>query len=422
MIKKIRDYWIKIKQSDTSTLINGQIISQILPIAFIPVLVRLYEPADFGFLAVYIATVNILAPLASGRLEAVLLLVRGHAAKRSIYVLVMAFLISSLIFLILLAFIISHYGLFRFSERLGAVDRVFYLLPGGVFLTGFYNLNLMFSTKVGEFERIKKSSIVRAAATNIGAVGFGFLLNDLSLGLIYGYMFGEIMGATTLTKKKYLSHLRLQSDWGRAIIRLRKYRRFPVLSGPSNALNASSREIVAIAITLKFGLESAGLFQMANRLAFAPMLAISSAFYQTQLKRFSDLSNDFEASKAFFLRQVLIVALVAGIACLLMNYFTGDLVALFLNKEWLAVEQYVLILLFLVFSRSISMPFSSLLIVKGRQKSELLINCLYLIAPILSLLCAQSITSYLGFYSGLLGIVYLLALFYYYRISGKAYK
>jgi lipopolysaccharide exporter len=422
MMHKVKEYLSRIRKADISTLINGQIISQIIPIAFIPILVGLYDPSDFGYLAMYVAIVNILAPIASGRLEAVLLLVRGHAAKRSIYILTMAFLILSMMLLTLLVFAFSHYKLSSFSDSLITVDRVLFLLPIGVFFTGFYNLNLMFCTKLGAFGNMKTAMIVRAAATHLSAVLFGYCLSNLSLGLIYGYMLGEVVGIIVLTKKEYLSHLRLNSDWIRARIRLHKYRRFPILSGPSNALNASSREIVSIAISLKFGLESAGLFQMANRLAFAPTLAISSAFYQIQLKRFSDISDDFESAREFFKSQIVILVSIAGIACLLMKYFTGDVVTIFLNQEWVLVEQYVMLLLFLVFFRSISMPFSSLLIVKGQQKSELVINLLYLTAPIVPLIWASNITSYLGYYSGILGSVYLLVMAYYYVISARAYE
>src|SRR5215210_2142529 len=74
------------------TLASGTALGQLLLVLALPVLTRLYTPADYGALAVYSSTLTVLVVLASLRYEAAIPLPEDDALAGSLLALTLAVL------------------------------------------------------------------------------------------------------------------------------------------------------------------------------------------------------------------------------------------------------------------------------------------------------------------------------------------
>ena len=88
------------------TLMTGSAMSQIILVAFSPILTRLYTPEEFGILAIYMSIVGLVASAAAGRYEYAILKPKKYYESLSLLVLSMGLItgISLLSFIIILIF------------------------------------------------------------------------------------------------------------------------------------------------------------------------------------------------------------------------------------------------------------------------------------------------------------------------------
>ncbi|MDP4274087.1 MAG: hypothetical protein Q8907_07400, partial [Bacteroidota bacterium] len=69
LANKIRQYKDSEFFRNIITLFSGNVVAQIIPLLAYPVLTRLYQPSDFGTLALFTSIVGILSVMATGRYE-----------------------------------------------------------------------------------------------------------------------------------------------------------------------------------------------------------------------------------------------------------------------------------------------------------------------------------------------------------------
>ncbi|HAN76795.1 MAG TPA: hypothetical protein DCQ31_02935, partial [Bacteroidales bacterium] len=172
---------------NTSILISGTVLAQVIPLVLQPVLRRYFEPEVFGAYAVYISILAILIMASSLRYEQAVVLPKAdkHAAN-----LVFVSLLFSVLFslLLLVVVLIWNQKLLQFLNLKPAYAVFLYLLPLGVFLSGAYQSLYFWLIRKKAFKGISYNKFVRRAFEGSSQLAFALIKTG------NGLLFGDIIG------------------------------------------------------------------------------------------------------------------------------------------------------------------------------------------------------------------------------------
>jgi len=317
---------------NTSILISGTVLAQVIPLVLQPVLRRYFEPEVFGAYAVYISILAILIMASSLRYEQAVVLPKAdkHAAN-----LVFVSLLFSVLFslLLLVVVLIWNQKLLQFLNLKPAYAVFLYLLPLGVFLSGAYQSLYFWLIRKKAFKGISYNKFVRRAFE--GSSQLAFALIKTGNGLLFGDIIGNAANLAVFVRQAINNGL--QFSWlSKAKIRyvLRKYAYFPKYNLLPVLMASSSYFLPAIFINKFYGQEAAGYFDLSKMLLSVPLALGGSALASVLLQRYAEkyrerISISKEISLLFFA--------VSGLAMLeiaIIWWFGVDIFTLFFGEKW----------------------------------------------------------------------------------------
>lgn len=173
---------------NTSILISGTALAQLIPILLQPVLRRYYTPETFGAYAVYLSLLGILIVISSLKYELAIILPKKDKEAANVFFLA---LILNLLFNVLLILIIifcknSILGFLNLSNEFA---NYLYFVPLGTFLFNFYQSINYWLIRKKSFFAISKNKFIRRGVE--GSCQIGFKSVNLSHGLILGDIVGH---------------------------------------------------------------------------------------------------------------------------------------------------------------------------------------------------------------------------------------
>jgi O-antigen/teichoic acid export membrane protein len=190
----------KLKNEDVfNVFINmfGTVVSQIIPIAFMPILTRLYNPTDFGVFSVYVALAAIGAVIAAGRYEMAILLPKNSIEAFNL--LGLSVLISSLMALIFLIIAIFFHRVITSLIGNPLIENWLFLIPVSILFNGIVQASIYWNIRYKRFSTISTAKVLQG----LSGTGLQLLLSiqkTVQLGLILGCVLGLITSASMLVK------------------------------------------------------------------------------------------------------------------------------------------------------------------------------------------------------------------------------
>lgn len=363
-----------------ATLTLGTALAQTMTVAAMPLLTRIYTPADFGFLAVFMAIASVVATMVTLRYETAVLPAK---TDREAATLVLLCFISIALFTILF-FGISVLLPENALHMLSVESRMMQWLPIAV-LTG--SSIAAISTTQAWLNRNKKYEHMAflRIAQSIAIVGLSLLFGTKlkqEQGLLLAQIFASLLTAALtlwfarsiclLWKKSALNAVAQQN------INAPKYLLLTAL------LDTATLQLPVILIATWFGQGAAGQFSMAWRVLMLPMGLIGAAVGQVFFQRFANESKDNFSAKKLLTKTWRFLFLI-GIAPMLIVFFYGEHVfAWTLGEAWRSAGSLASILSPMLLAIFISSPTSSTYITLGLQRYSLLFGILvFLYRPIL---------------------------------------
>src|SRR5690606_24858552 len=154
-----------------------------IPIAFSPILTRLYSPEDFGVLALFVSIVTIMSSIATARYEMAIVLPnsREESAKARLLAVIISFGISVILLLLFSIFYQSIRSWFGNLE----LGVYLCLAPLAVFFIGLFNALKYYHIRENRFTVLAESAV----STPVSAViiqRFAGLPSAKSGGLLIG--------------------------------------------------------------------------------------------------------------------------------------------------------------------------------------------------------------------------------------------
>src|SRR5579863_5328144 len=177
---------------NASIIAGGTALAQLLGVASAPILTRIYHPADFGALQVFISVMALMMVAASGRYEIAMLLPDDDQSAIDLLVLSMLCVCATAI-LCGGVVMVCHYHWILPSNLL-ALRGLLWLLPFSILGGGIYQSLNYWAMRRNDYRQIAKSKFTQAALQVATQLGAGLAVHG-SFGLLLGDAVGRMGGS-----------------------------------------------------------------------------------------------------------------------------------------------------------------------------------------------------------------------------------
>ncbi|MGQ3117524.1 MAG: lipopolysaccharide biosynthesis protein [Hydrogenophaga sp.] len=267
-----------------AVLVGGTAVGHGITAAALPVLSRLYTPADFSLLAVFAGLVSIISVVACLRFDVAVALPEEDAeALRLLALALGAALACSVV--VLIAVLVAPGWIANKLNQPG-LQTYLWLLPISVLLGGGYSALQMWFVREKAFGLIARSRVAQSTASagtqiGSGALGvgpggllFGHAMNTGAACLFLGYRLLAGHPARAAFKRMAWSELRQT---------FKRYDRFPKYSTFEALCNSAAIHLPVIMIAALAAPKEAGYLMLATYVMQAPMALVGAAVGQVYL-------------------------------------------------------------------------------------------------------------------------------------------
>ena len=361
------------------TLATGTTIASSLPVAVVPILTRVFTPEDFGILAFYSAVVTIFAILSTAGYELAIVLPKKR--DDAYQILILSCTISTF-FSLLLLFVIWFFekqiaGLLNNPE-----NYIFlYWMPLSVFLISIYQSLYYWFNREKAYRNMANSGVIKNSTIVISQISFGFLTKLSALGLIMGQLIGQILGTIYMVRKFIKgTQDKHKPKISKQFTLAKRYINFPKFILVANTMNATSRQLPSIFFNIFFTQTAAGFYLIVNLAIGVPItifsIAIGDVFRQQASVAYAERGECLKEYKKIFKKLLMISLLPFGLFALI----APDLFEIVFGKNWRIAGEYAQILTPMFLLRFISNPLSNMFLIAEKQKLELLLQTILLLA------------------------------------------
>ena len=401
------------------TLMTGTTIAQAIPIAASPILTRIYTPADFGVMALFVAITSIFGSISSGRYELAIMLPKKEEDAINIFAL--GFILTTLLSLILLILVILFND--DIAKLLNNEEIRFWLffIPVTVFFTGLFNILTYYNIRKKKYKDIRSATIIKSVISATVQLSFGFIQNGVT-GLISGQIFSQMFANMRLFKNILKDKVLISGiSKVKIVAQAKRYKDFPKFSLWAVLANTLSGSLINILISSFFSLATLGFYSLVQRVLGLPTTliggSIGQVFFQQVTKEKQETGKATNSFNSTVKKLFIIGIPIFGILFFLVEH----LFAFVFGEEWRIAGVYAQILIPFVFIKFVSSTVSTINTVFEKQKIGLYINILLLLTSITILYSSRlfnlDFSNFLFTLSLVLSLEYALFLLYYYKLS-----
>jgi len=324
-------------------LLSGTTIAQALPIVMMPVLTRLYTPAEFGVLAIFVAITTILGAIANARYELALTL--PETDDEAITVAALGLAIATGFSLVLLIPFVLFNGAVTALFDNTAISTWLYFVPLVVWLIGLFNVFNFLNTRLKRYRDIAVSHVFRSASM----VGVQMLLGVFkagSAGLVSGQIISQLAVAVRIGHGLPIKRIFKQiCDIASLKIAALRFRRFFVFMLPATLMNSLSANFITLYLPVIFSIKTLGFYSLAQRALGAPSALIGSSIGQVYMQEASAERLETGNVRRAFSKALKKLAVLSVIIFMPLYFVVEDLFALVFGENWRIAGYYTKILI-----------------------------------------------------------------------------
>jgi O-antigen/teichoic acid export membrane protein len=318
---------------NTSILISGTAVAQIIPILLQPILRRYFSPEIFGAYSVYLSLVGILIVISSLRYELAIILPGKDKEAAGVFFLA---ILLNFFFNILLLFAIIFWkskilSFLNLSERFA---DYLYFVPLGTFLFSSYQSINYWLIRKKRFFPISVNKFVRRGFEGSAQIIFKF--SKVSHGLIYGDLIGQIANVFSgiyQGSKSGLSLRLFSTNKIRYVIN--KYSEYPKFNIIPAFMSACSYLLPAIIINKFYSAENTGYFDLSKLLLSIPPALIASSISNVLLQSVSEKNKSNLSIRKDLTSILLFVGIIVVFEIVIIMFWAEDLFRIFFGAKWI---------------------------------------------------------------------------------------
>lgn len=370
-------------------LVGGTAFAHAITAATLPVVTRLYTPADFSAAAVFASLLSILSVAACLRLDVAIPM--PEQDSQALNLLALALASTAVVAVVVAAVVLGAPQQVSGWLKQPRLVPYLWLLPVGVLLAGAYSALQMWFVRKKAFTSIAHSRIAQAVAGSGTQIGLGWF-QVAPAGLIVGTMLNTGAGCLGLGWRflRAERQMLLTVDAQQLRSAFRAYDRFPKYSTFEALGNSASIQLPIIIIAaLALGPE-AGFLALAMAAMQAPMGLFGAAVSQVYLSRAPDEHRAGQLDS--FTTRIFGALIKSGAGPLLFAGFVApDLFALIFGEPWRRAGVLVTWMTPWFIFQFLSVPVSMALHVTNHQRAALLLQLFGLALRVGAVLVAASL-------------------------------
>jgi O-antigen/teichoic acid export membrane protein len=388
----------------------GTAVAQGCNAALVPVLARLYSPAEFGVLTVVQSLAGLGAPFAGLRYEFAIVLARSNRMAAALVLTQMLLALSFTAAVAMSLFVASSI----FGATLASAGAWIWAVPVLIALASLTQALTLYLTRAGAFKQLGLMRIIQAALSS-GLPLLGLFRTAGAGGLIGAAIAG---GAISLVAPARL----LIASAGRHLVRAanpktllraaRAHFRFPLYSMPYGMVNAFRERGILLCFAAFATTDVAGLLAIAMRLSFFPATFLASALGPVLYREAVQHLDDPERLRPTLRRTMRVLSLCLTPPAVLLILFGETVFVMLLGEAWRMSGRYASMLAVPALTLVLSGLFDRLFDARNRQKTALAIEVVYsavvLTVTVGALLLGASTATAVGWFSALTVIYHLV--------------
>lgn len=326
---------------------SGNMLAQLLSLAVVPLLTRLYSPESYGAFAVYLALVSTLFPVATLRFHAALVLPERREDAHTLLGIALLSVVGSALVLGAIVAVVVQRGWVPWEWTVAGVTGLLWLAPLNVMVLGAGQVVSFWAVREKQFGASAVARVTESFVDRIASLSFGAVAQANAMGLVGGRMLGSAAAATYL----FTASLRpaLSAIWDTFhpsdMLRLaRRYRHFALVSTWATLCDGASRQMPAVLMGVLFPPAVAGFYGLAVQVVNVPILivgdAIASVFFQRAAE--SRAQSSKLAHDTFRLVDSMLCVVIP--LTLVLTFLGAPLFRVIFGQDWEAAGAYAQIL------------------------------------------------------------------------------
>lgn len=370
-------------------LAGGTVFAQGLMALSLPVLTRLYTPADFALLAVYMAILAVLSAVACLRLNLAIPL--PERDDQAMVLVVLSLLAAACFGLGVGIVVLADSRAVAAMLRQPGLQPYLWMIPVGVFLAAAYNALQYWATRKQRFVLVTRTRVTRAVGGAGTQLGFG-LAQPTPFGLLFGHMLYSGLGVVGLWRFLWKQDRELLRSVNVDAARktLSTYRRFPLLSVPEALFNTGGIQLPVLVIAAVAAGPEAGFLVLAMQVMGVPMGLLGSSVAQVYLAEAPKRLR--EGTLGPFTRKTMLGLLrIGGIPLAVLGATSPFLFPYIFGGEWARGGLLVAWMTPWFVLQFVTSPISAVLHVTGDMFAAMLLQAFGLVLRLGSVIAAASL-------------------------------
>jgi O-antigen/teichoic acid export membrane protein len=354
-----------------SILTGGTALAQVIAIAASPILTRIYKPADFGALQVFISLMALAVVASAGRYELAILLPEDDQSSIDILAVAIVCVCVTATITAMVVLLTHYHWILPYS--VSVLRGNLWLLPVSVLGAGLYQVLSYWAMRHDGYSQIAKSKLTQSGAQVATQLGVGLLCHG-SFGLLIGDAIGRVMGSGRFSRDLW----RDSSDRIRAI-RLShmmkvavRYRDYPLVSMWGALINSSGLALPSLFLAQYYGAQGTGWFALVNRVFGVPAALIGLNISQVYASKAAKLSrSDPKRLMHIFLKTTRFMLCLGLAPCAVFVVFAPSLFQFIFGPAWREAGEYARYLTNMFYAGFINSPVQWTLQILEHQRSQL---------------------------------------------------
>ncbi|MBZ9762958.1 lipopolysaccharide biosynthesis protein [Mesorhizobium sp. CA8] len=344
------------------------ITGQLILVATIPVLTRLYSPTDFGVFTIYLSIVNMLGAVAALRFEPSLYGVKdtGQTYVTVKLILLAVFATGVLTFLV---------GQVFLSAAPAQLRHLVWLVPIGMSGAALVETMNCWALRAGMMRNFAIGRLILPATMAVLQLAFGFAR----------FGGGAMVYAHILSQFAFLAFIGLQilswedlrgivrAPWRSVFDKAKREYKFPLFDIPATLGSYAINNLPAILVGSFFGAAFAGYLGVATRLVTGPIVLIAtplSNVFVAESNKSSDRGHMLGVARGL----LMLAAGLSALPILALGLAAPYLVVPLLGKAWIPTAQIMTALAFMGAVQALSTPLSEVPSLLRRQEVRLVVD------------------------------------------------
>lgn len=399
-------------------LMSGSLVAQLITIITSPLLTRVFTSEQVGTYTYILSITTMFMGVINGRYD---MSIVSEENEDDVYPLIK---ISLIIGFISSAVITACCYLYiQYTDNI-QIDYVYIYIF--IFISLFtYSINnvlIAYNNRNKEYKIMTYVQVIRSIYQNIGGLILGIFKIGL-LGLLLSYTAGQFKGMKKQGEsiRPYIRKIK-NVDRSKLKYVLIKNRKQPLYSAPAIFANSFSYSSITLFIELLFGMASVAYYSVSVRILGVPLSIVSGnvskIFFQEASKEHNQTGQFYKAFK----KVVLFQSILAIPMVMFMILFAPNICEIVFGYEWRIAGEYIKILAPMFGIRFIVTTITPGMIIANKQKSELILQLMFILSSIFSFIICKFMGSNIMDYLKLISVTFSMGYIYFLIIVYKFSK